>query len=333
MGSGLKLIPRDFIIQLEYDEPWDFIYSRFCNSIVFLLKGGSPVNEPLRYKQGAFGAWLGIIINILLATGKMAAGLMAGSRALLADGLHSSADVVGSLAVLLGLKYARVPADAEHPYGHWNAESIAAKIVSIVLIIAGLNIGWDSLAAMFDNKIIPPGALAVWVACISIFVKEILFQYKIRLGRRLKSSAIVANAYEHRGDVYSSIGALVGILGARAGYFILDPLAGVIVSGFVIRMGLKIASEAVSQLMDRVSKDTIDNIANIASDVDGVREVVSVKGRNTGPYLRVDIEIAVDPEISVKEGHDVALKLRDEVESHIDGVSNVMVHVDPYGYR
>lgn len=163
-----------------------------------------------RFKQAEFAAWIGIIINVLLTIVKGMIGLQSQSKALIADAIHSASDIAGSLAVYVGLRAAKQPPDEEHPYGHGKAESIAAIIVAVILFIAGLQIGKSSFSSFF-NPVKAPGGLAIYAVVISIVVKEILFRYKYRLGKKLNSEALIVNAFEHRSDVYSSLAALAGI--------------------------------------------------------------------------------------------------------------------------
>lgn len=183
-----------------------------------------------RYKRSMAGASTGVTVNLLLVIVKAGVGLLSGSFAMLADALHSAADIVGSAVVYVGIRVASIPADEGHPYGHGKAESIASKIVAILVMLAGLNIGFFSLRALFQPAASAPDASTLWAALLSIVVKESLFRYTYNIGRRDDCKALVANA-EHRSDALSSVAALAGIGGARLGLvlnntrlFMLDPL-------------------------------------------------------------------------------------------------------------
>ena len=178
-----------------------------------------------RFKKAEFAAWVGIVGNLILAALKAVVGYISGSKALIADAAHSASDVAGSFAVLIGLKAAKKPPDEDHPYGHGKAEPIAAIIVSILLILVGIEIGIRSAQTMYDGVETAPHWYAIVMVLVSILIKEVLFQYKYRLGKKLNSQALLANAWEHRSDAYSSLAALVGIGGALLGGYMGQYLA------------------------------------------------------------------------------------------------------------
>lgn len=293
-------------------------------------------HDPRRFKQAEFAAWLGIIGNILLAVIKFIIGQLGNSRALVADAVHSFSDVVGSLAVLIGLRAAKLPPDEEHPYGHGKAESIAAIIVAVVLFIVGAQIGYGSLHAMF-NPLVAPSIMAVYVALFSIVVKEAMFQYKYRLGKKLNSDALIANAWEHRSDAYSSIAALIGIGGAVLGGYLgipwlvyLDPIAGLIVSIFVMVMAWKLGREAIHNTLDHVlPEEETEELIRTAEQVAGVVKVDELYARVHGYYVIVDLKVAVDPRISVKEGHDIGKEVKERLLREHAHVHNVLIHINP----
>ncbi|EEG77673.1 cation diffusion facilitator family transporter [Dethiobacter alkaliphilus] len=290
-----------------------------------------------RVENSLSGARAGIIVNLFLAVLKAGAGIMSGSFAMMADALHSFADIVASGVVYVGIRVASKPADDEHPYGHGKAESIASKIVSIIVILAGLNIGYFSLQALFQADLPVPGQMALYAALISIVVKETLFRYTIRIGRETNCKALVANAFEHRTDALSSVAALLGIGGALLGaayglpqLAYLDPVAGIIVSVFIVRMGWHIAIEAASELMDaQEDPEFIAGLEKLILAVDGVLEVHGIRVRAAGPHKFVDLEIGVDGDISVREGHDVARRVKQELLAKQEEITNVLIHVNP----
>jgi cation diffusion facilitator family transporter len=290
-----------------------------------------------RFDNSIAGARAGVLVNIMLVLVKGTAGMVSGSVAMLADALHSASDIVASAVVWVGIRVASRPADEEHPYGHGKAESIASKIVSIIVILAGLNIGLMSMRALFMPGRPAPGAAALFAALISIVVKEILFRYTYRIGREQDCRALVANAYEHRGDALSSVAALLGIAGARVGLalneprlFYLDPLAGILVSAFIVRMGWRLAGEAASELMDgRVDDSLLVELTGLAQAVDGVMEIHDIRIRAAGPHYLVDLEIGVDGRITVEEGHDVARRVKEHLLCEKEQVGGILIHVNP----
>jgi len=283
-----------------------------------------------RLREGSRGAWIGIIGNLGLAALKGVAGVLAGSTAMVADAFHSLADLAGSLIVLVAFRYANQPADQCHPYGHGKAESVAATLVGMILIFIGAGVGWTALKGIWLGTDTVPGLLALYMAVVSIVLKEGMFQYKIRLGKKLASPALIASAWEHRSDAYTSVAALIGIGGARLGYPLMDPLAGAVVSLAVMKIGLEIGRDGLAQLMDRVPEQAVlERLEELAAAVEGVEEVQRVWARSMGSYLLVDITIAVRGTATVREGHDVAVAVRDALRKGHKDVLRVFVHVNP----
>jgi cation diffusion facilitator family transporter len=294
-------------------------------------------SNPDRFKQAEFAAWVGILGNVALAVLKVIVGMVGNSRALVADAVHSASDVVGSLAVLIGLRAAKLPPDEDHPYGHGKAESIAAIIVSVILFMVGVQIAYSSFEAFFE-PISSPSIIAVYAAFFSIVVKEIMFQYKYRLGKKLKSDALIINAWEHRSDVYSSIAAVIGIGGAVLGNYIgipwmvyLDPGAGVLVSLLVMRMAWKLGKESIHNTLDHVlhEEDALE-LRKTAEEVEGVIQVDELHAREHGHYVIVDIKIAVNPNLTVEEGHAIGKRVKETLIQKHEHVHNVLIHVNPY---
>ncbi|MGD7007795.1 cation diffusion facilitator family transporter [Metabacillus sp. 84] len=292
--------------------------------------------EKERFKKVQIAAAAGIAGNLLLAVLKGVIGFISGSKALVADAAMSVTDVAGSVVVLFGIRLAKKPPDKDHPYGHGKAESIAAVIVAVLLALVGFEIGKTSFEAFFKPAKAPsPIAIAAVVA--AIFIKELMFQYNYRLGKRLKSDALIANAYDHRSDVFASIAALLGIAGSIAGSWYnvnwllyADPFAGVAVSMLVLFTAWKVGSEAIHASLDHVmhEEDTAEMKETILQ-VEGVKRIDELFAREHGHYAIVDVKISVDSFLTVKEGHDIAINVKRALIEH-DGVQNVFVHVNPY---
>lgn len=275
--------------------------------------------------------WICLVGNILLTLAKGTAGFLGNSKAMLADAAHSASDIFATFVVLLSLKVSKRPYDKEHPYGHGKAEAISAAVVSLILASMGVLILWSAFSTIFRGGIEAPGAVALWVAVISIAVKEIMFRYTYNLGKRMSSPALTANAWDHRSDVYSSIAALVGIAGARLGFPALDPIAGAGVSIFIIKMAVDVGVESAHELMDRIpGRKIIEEITEIAEGVEGVEHVDGIRARRSGQNILVDLRLDVDPEVSVAEGHAVASSVKREVLSRVVRVSDVMIHINPH---
>lgn len=290
-----------------------------------------------RLAKAQFGAWVGIIGNIMLACAKLIVGLLAKSQALIADAVHSASDVIGSVAVLIGLRAAERPPDADHPYGHGKAESIAAIIVAVLLAVVGVEIAYSSIQSMFA-PLHAPEMLAIWAAIGSMGVKEWMFRYKYNLGKKLNSPSLIANAWEHRSDVFSSFAALIGIGGAVIGGYYdipwmvyLDPIAGVFVSVLVLKMAYNILMESIHNTMDHVLHDEAKQpMIAVCESVPGVIRVDQLHAREHGHYVIVDIKVGVDPLITVEEGHRIGKQVKRTLIDKFENVRDVLVHINPY---
>ncbi|HHW69897.1 MAG TPA: cation transporter [Clostridiales bacterium] len=283
------------------------------------------------YKMGLSAVRTAIVVNVALCTFKILAGIIGKSTAMLADGVHTLSDILATSVAAIGLKIAAKDADDEHQYGHERYESLFAKIISTILIITGFFIGSEGIKALIKGNIEIPGRIALIAAIISIVLKEGLYQNTIRTAKKINSISLEADAWHHRSDALSSVGTFVGILGARLGAKVLDPIAGIIVSVLIIKVGVEFWIKASEGLVDMAApSEIVKEIKKITMDVEGVKGINSLKTRLFGNRLYVDIEIAVDGNISVQEGHDIAEEVHNELESTIEGIKHCMVHVDPY---
>lgn len=286
------------------------------------------------YKKGLKTSIITIIANILLSIIKIIAGIVGKSSAMLADGVHTLSDVVTTFVAIIGLKVSSKKADAEHPYGHEKYEPIFAKIISIFLALTGLFIGYEGIKLLLSGNIQTPGNIALIAAVISIVTKEAMYRYTINTARKIKSFSMEADAWHHRSDAYSSAGTFIGVLGARLGLKVLDPIAAIIVSILIIKVGVDLYLKSVRGLVDEAADDhIIEKIENIAFSVEGVKSITDLKTRIFGSKIYVDIDITVDGSITVKEGHDIAQIVHDLVEKKIDDVKHCMVHVEPHPNR
>lgn len=288
------------------------------------------INKEDRYKSSQKVIWITIMLNVFLSILKVTIGVLANSNAMLADGIHSMSDVGSSLGIIVGLFIAKKPEDKEHQYGHEKAETIATFMLSLLLILVGLNIGYSSIKLIFSGDVQIPGVAAIWAAIISIIIKEIQFRISMRTGKRINSDVLIADAWHHRSDALSSIAALIGIIGSRMGYSFLDPLAGLIVSLIVVKVGVEIFIKGTNELMDEsLEEEKLIKIVNAVLTHKGVKTVNDIKARKHGSMAYVDIAIAVDPDITVSEGHDIAEDVENIVYEKIDNIKSVLVHVNP----
>ena len=283
------------------------------------------------YKLGKKVLLVTILANVVLALFKILAGVLGFSSAMLADGVHTLSDVLTSIIVLIGLRISSKEADEEHPYGHEKYESVFAKILSILLLLTGIYIGYEAISILISGEFKEPGKIALVAALSSIVVKEIMYHYTMKTAKKIKSISMEADAWHHRSDVFSSIGTFVGILGARMGVPALDPITGIVVSFFIIKVGVDLYLKSVKELVDESADDkTIKKIIEKTNSVEGVRGIESLKTRIFGNRIYVDIEILVDSFISVKEGHDISEKVHDKLEDEIDDIKHCMVHIEPF---
>ena len=283
-----------------------------------------------RYKQGKKVSLISLVANTLLAITKVIVGFMFSSKALVADGFHSVSDVSSTIIILMSMKISQDPPDQDHPYGHGKAEAIATIILALILIATGILLIKDAGASIINNQISVPGSLVLWVAGLSIITKELLYRYTVKIGREINSKGLIADAHHHRSDALSSIAALIGTAGARLGYPILDPIAGLVVSLLIIKVGCEILLDAVDDLMDAVPNPK--KVDKITSEVKNMSEVIAVgdiKLRSYGPHLYVDVAIVVEDELTVIEGHKIAVKVKEKLIANNERVQEVMVHVDP----
>ena len=291
-----------------------------------------------RFQKAQFASIIGMVANVILAIINGIGGVLGDSRALIADALPSASDVISSIAVLVGGRAAQKPPDSEHPYGHGKAENIATLIVSMLLIVVGFEILMDAVSAIWSNAKQSTHPLALYIVVFSIIVKEALFQYKNRLGKKIKSQAIIADAWHHRSDAISSVVALVGIGLAMIGdryqisyltYF--DPIAGAIIAGIIMWMGFSLGKEAVRISLEIVLDEAeTEKFNQTVKQVNGVKRIDSLHARSHGSYVIIDTKISVDPTITVDEGHAISARVKEILMNHFEEVHDVHVHVNPY---
>ncbi|MDQ0299830.1 cation diffusion facilitator family transporter [Salibacterium salarium] len=292
--------------------------------------------EEQRYKMVRIGAFVGIFGNILLAILKGVVGWMANSRALIADAVHSASDVVGSVAVLIGVRAANLPPDNDHPYGHGKAETVTAIIVAVLLFIVGFEIGLNAVQDIGETVTVPK-IIALYAVFFSILVKEVMFRYKHHLGKKYRSDALITDAWHHRSDVFSSAAALLGIGASVAGNYwgiswLLygDLAAGLFVSLLIMKMAWSLGKSSIHNALDHVlhAEDTA-KMRDEVEKIDGVLHIDEFLAREHGHYVIIDIKIAVDPFITVIEGHRIGKNVKDLLLEE-ERVKDVFVHINPH---
>lgn len=274
-----------------------------------------------------------ILGNILLSIFKLIAGIVAHSNAMISDAVHSGSDVVSSIVVIIGIRLSTKESDKEHPYGHERLECVAAIILSVLLFITGGGIGFTALKNIYTGSyktLAVPGVLALVAAIISIVVKEAMFWYTRFYGKKYDSSALMADAWHHRSDALSSVGAFIGIGFAILGYPIFDSIASVIICVFIIKAAYDIFMDAIDKMVDHsCDAEFEDKIKTSALQIKGVLGIDLLKTRVFGNKVYVDLEICADGNISLNESHDIAEQVHDAIEQQFPKVKHIMVHVNP----
>ncbi len=273
-----------------------------------------------------------VIWNLLLSAGKLFAGIFANSGAMISDAVHSASDVFSTIIVMIGVKISGKDSDNDHPYGHERLECVAAIILATVLAATGIGIGYGAVVKIMagDYNVEMPGILALVAAVVSILVKELMFWYTRYYAKQIDSSALMADAWHHRSDSLSSIGALIGIIGARLGFGIMEPLASVVICIFIEKAAYDIFMDAVNKMVDKSCDDeTMEKIKACAMNIPGVENIDLLRTRVFGNKIYVDMEIAADGNKTLDETHAVAERVHDAIEKEFPKVKHIMVHVNP----
>lgn len=274
-----------------------------------------------------------IIGNIALSVVKLLAGIIAHSNAMISDAIHSASDVFSTFVVIIGIRLSAKESDKEHPYGHERMECVAAIILSVVLFITGLGIGIDAFKIIISgnyNSLPVPGILALFAAIVSIVSKEGMYWYTRHFAKKIDSGALMADAWHHRSDALSSIGALIGIGGARLGFPVMDSVAGLVIFVFIIKAALDIFKDAMDKMVDHsCDEETEKQIYNCVMENENVLGIDLLQTRIFGNKIYVDVEISLDASYTLREAHDIAEVVHDNIEQNFPKVKHIMVHVNP----
>ena len=296
-------------------------------SILHASSGGDYESEVRRVSA------VGIFCNLGLAAFKLAAGILGCSTAMIGDAIHSASDIAGGLIVIVGVALAERQADEDHPYGHERLECIASLLLSAILLIAGLALGRDAAASLLSGAYRmadAPGRIALIAAILSILLKEALCRYTLAAAGRLGSGALRAEALHHRSDALSSVGALVGIAGARLGLLILEPAATLFICFFILKAAYDVFRDAVGHMVDRTGGEELEN--RIRKEIASFPQVLGVdllRTREFGRRVYVDLELSMDGDATLRETHRVAEAVHDRLESRFPQIKHVMIHVNP----
>ena len=273
--------------------------------------------------------------NLLISIAKFLAGVIGHSSAMISDAIHSASDVFSTIVVMIGVKIGGKESDKNHQYGHERLESVASLILALTLAVTGCGIGYGGLKTIIAGSegasIQVPTALPLAAAILSIVAKEGMYWYTMRAAVQINSGALKADAWHHRSDALSSVGSLVGIGGAMLGYPILDPIASVIICVFILKAAFDIFRDAIGKMTDEACDDRmVEAVKALVVRQQGVLALDDIKTRMFGNKAYVDIEISVDGNLLLKEAHNIAEKVHDEVEHNFPEVKHCMVHVNTY---
>jgi cation diffusion facilitator family transporter len=288
------------------------------------------------YRAASQAALLGLVVNLALGVAKLVGGIAGDSFALISDAVNSLGDTLTSAVVLGALWYAQRPADEEHPYGHTRAEAVAASNVALVIIISALYVGWEAIGRM-TLRHEPPPVWTLWIAAANVLIKEWLYRYKLRVGKQTRSAAVIANAWDHRGDALCSLAVCVGlglVRWAGPGYAWADEAAALVVVVAIVWSGVRLFRTSTSELLDpQADPELVEQIRAQAASIEGVRAVEKLWVRKTGLEYLADIHIQVDAKLSVTEGHRIGHLVKNRLVQEFASLRDVLVHLEPFPHR
>lgn len=290
-----------------------------------------------RTSKVTFVTLVGSVVNIVLTVFKILAGIMGRSTAMIADGIHSLSDLLSDIIVIVFVKISSKGRDKNHDYGHGKFETFATLIISLMLIVVAVNLmsgGINKIRQILDGgEVSSPGMIALWAAVASIVLKEILYRYTIIQGKALNSPMMIANAWHHRSDAFSSVGSLLGIAGAiflGDKFVILDPITGCVISIFILVMAVKMSVPAIKELLDvSLPDDVEEKIEATAKSVKGVVDLHELKTRREGPGIIMEGHLVLDSEISLKEAHDISKKVEESLRKEFGPETQISLHLEP----
>lgn len=289
------------------------------------------MEQQLRYeklKMGERGAIVSIIAYICLSALKLFIGNLSGSEALRADGLNNATDIVASIAVLIGLRFAQRPADQDHPYGHWKAETISSLVASFIMMAVGLQVLFNAIFSVFKGSGESPDLISVWTGLFCALVMYFVYRYNKKLADRINSQAVMAAAKDNFSDALVSIGAVVGIVGSQFGLPWLDPVTAIIVGLVICKTAWDIFRDASHDLSDGFDESVIETFKETVKQVQGVEEVMEIRARNYGNNAVVDVVLCVKGDMEFHEAHNVATNVENELKKSSE-VLEVHVHYEP----
>ena len=281
--------------------------------------------------------WIGSIVNFLLLVLKFFAGIVGHSSALVADAVHSLSDFITDIIVIVFVKISSKPEDEDHRYGHGKYETLATALIGIALFAVGIGLlvsGLTKVIEVINGAVLPaPSMMALAVAAISIFSKEILYRYTVKVGKNLNSQAVIANAWHHRSDSFSSIGTLVGISGAiflGEKWRILDPTAAIVVSGFIIKVAVALTKQCMDELLERsLPAETEKKILDIITSFPEVSSPHHLRTRRIGTHIAIEVHIRMDGKMTLENAHSIATEVEKRIKEEFGPDTHIGTHMEP----
>jgi cation diffusion facilitator family transporter len=282
--------------------------------------------------------WLSMLSNIFLTFVKIIVGVLFQSQVLIADGIHNAGDVMASIAAITSIKIARKPADNDHPYGHGKAEVLASSFVALILGASALFIAYEAIKTLVTGEISEAHVVAFMAACVSLILKQVLYVYSMRIGKKANSKSLMATAYDHLADVYASLAAVVGIgVGLLGKHYHLplldygDPISGLIVAFLVVKLSWKIAKESIETLMETsLDQEQMEFYTSIIEMIPKVKRIDRIRAREHGYYIIMDVRVAIPAGLSIQEGHDISRRIKHSIMKKDSNVKEVLVHLNPW---
>ncbi len=291
---------------------------------------------PNPYREATGAALLGLVVNLALGVVKLVGGIVGSSFALISDAVNSLGDVFMSLVVLFALRIAQRPPDDEHPYGHTRAEAIAGSNVAVLVIVSALLVGWEAIQRLGIQHNLPP-VWTLWIAGGNVLIKEALYRYSLRIGKRTKSSVVIAGAWDHRSDAFCSLAVLVGLGIVRWGgpdWIGADEVAALVVVAMIIWSGASLFRKSASELMDvQADEELVQQVREAAETSPDVKAVETLWVRKSGLEYFADIHIEVDQNLTVAEGHRIGHHVKDHLLEAFPMLRDVLVHLEPYPHE
>ncbi|OBU02107.1 cation diffusion facilitator family transporter [Morganella psychrotolerans] len=288
------------------------------------------INQDMKFAAAKKSTWISVWVNAILSVWQIVIGVFSHSQGLIADGIHTLSDLIADFVVLIANRGSSKAPDEEHPYGHFRYENVASLVLGVLLLVVGGGMLWTAGSRIMSPETIPEvHSVALYVALLALLAKEGLFRYMLYVARKVKSNMLEANAWHARSDAASSLVVAIGITGSLLGYRILDPIAALIVGLFILRMGIKFTLQSLQDLMDRgADEETIAKITESVMATPGVEGIHDLKTRKSGDYLLVDVHLEIDENLTVKEGHEIAIAAEMNIRRDPQ-VLSVMTHIDP----